>query len=81
MTSLVLAHTHLTELCALVLGRLVEFVPKLAHLDVSWNQLGPIAAEALAGGLLPGMHTTESLQSAACLLAGIHVSKHDVCVQ
>ena len=54
MASLVLAHCGLTEHCASVLGRLVEFVPKLALLDVSWNQLGPLAAEALAGGLVPG---------------------------
>lgn len=54
MASLTLAHTELTEHCASVLGRLVEFVPKLALLDVSWNQLGPLAAEALAGGLAPG---------------------------
>ena len=56
MTSLVLAHTELTEHSGPVLGRLVEFVPKLAHLDVSWNQLGPLTAEALAGGLVPGGH-------------------------
>ncbi|DBA68532.1 TPA: hypothetical protein ACH3X2_013596 [Trebouxia sp. C0005] len=56
MTSLVLAHTELTEHSGPVLGRLVEFVPKLAHLDVSWNQLGPLTAEALAGGLAPGGH-------------------------
>ena len=54
MTTLGLAHCHLTDHCASVLGRLVEFVPKLALLDVSWNQLGPLAAEALAGGLVPG---------------------------
>ena len=56
MTSLVLAHTKLTEHSGPVLGRLIEFVPKLAHLDVSWNQLGPLTAEALAGGLVPGGH-------------------------
>ena len=56
MTSLVLAHTELTEHSGPVLGRLIEFVPKLAHLDVSWNQLGPLTAEALAGGLVPGGH-------------------------
>ena len=53
-TSLALAHCGLTDHCASVLGRLVEFVPKLALLDVSWNQLGRLAAEALAEGLVPG---------------------------
>lgn len=56
MTSLILAHTQLTEHSGPVLGRLIEFVPKLAHLDASWNQLGPLTAEALAGGLAPGGH-------------------------
>ena len=54
VSSLVLAHTQLTERCGAVLGRLLEFVPNLAHLDVSWNQLGPLATEDLAGGLVPG---------------------------
>ena len=54
MASLKLSHCDLTEHCASVLGRLVEFVPKLACLDVSWNHLGPLTAEALAGGLVPG---------------------------
>ena len=83
MASLVLAHTQLTERCALVLGRLVEFVPKLAHLDVSWNQLGPVAAEALAGGLIPGMHSAEMLRSALAInrddqLVLISFAKHDL---
>ena len=53
MTSLVLSHTELTDRSGPMLGRLLEFMPKLAHLDVSWNHLGPLAAEALAAGLLP----------------------------
>ena len=54
LSSIVLARTDLTDCCASVLERLVEFVPKLQHLDVSWNHLGPSAATALAKGLNPG---------------------------
>ena len=58
LSSIVLAHTELTDQCAPILERVAEFVPKLQHLDVSWNHLGPLAAAALAKGLNPGMSPT-----------------------
>lgn len=53
-TSLSMAKTQLTDHSAPIFERLPEFVPKLQHFDVSWNQLGPLSAQALAQGLHPG---------------------------
>ena len=71
LSSIVLARTDLTDCCAPVLERLVEFVPKLQHLDVSWNHLGPSAATALAKGLNPGKPL---LLSDCCLCSSVCTS-------
>lgn len=63
LSSIILARTELTDQCASILERLVEFVPKLQHLDVSWNHLGPSAATALAKGLNPGKPCLDALAS------------------